>query len=155
MAHTAALLEGSNLPSYRATVELPDVGAPRSRGDLVSALGHELVGSRPVLARRGDGSLELVLVLAAESTVDALAGLLAALTALPELSDPVAITVRATTAAGPENTRSAPELVSVTQAARLLGVTRQAVLRRIDSGALPARKVGSTWTIPRSALPRY
>lgn len=49
-----------------------------------------------------------------------------------------------------------PELVSVTEAAELLGVTRQAVLDRISRKTLPATKVGegrtSGWVIPREAL---
>ena len=45
-----------------------------------------------------------------------------------------------------------PELASVTQAADELGVTRQAVLQRIDSGSLPATRIGTTWAIPQAAL---
>lgn len=45
-----------------------------------------------------------------------------------------------------------PELVSVTDAAGRLGVTRQAVLQRIEAGSLPGTKVGKTWVIPASAL---
>lgn len=45
-----------------------------------------------------------------------------------------------------------PDLVSVTEAAELLGVSRQAVLDRISRHTLPATKVGREYTIPRSAL---
>ena len=45
-----------------------------------------------------------------------------------------------------------PELVSVTQAAQQLGVTRQAVLERLERGTLPGSKVGSTWVIRQAAL---
>jgi excisionase family DNA binding protein len=45
-----------------------------------------------------------------------------------------------------------PELLSVTQTAEKLGVTRQAVLQRIESGTLPARKVGTTWAVPDAAV---
>lgn len=45
-----------------------------------------------------------------------------------------------------------PDLVSVTEAARELGITRQAVQQRIDSGALAARRVGNTYAIARSTL---
>lgn len=47
-----------------------------------------------------------------------------------------------------------PELVSVTQAAETLGVSRQAVLQRLESGTLPGQKVGSTWVVPASAVTR-
>nr|WP_297429782.1 helix-turn-helix domain-containing protein [uncultured Actinotalea sp.] len=45
-----------------------------------------------------------------------------------------------------------PELLSVTEAARLLGVSRQAVLQRVESGSLPATRVGNAWAIQRAAV---
>ena len=45
-----------------------------------------------------------------------------------------------------------PDLVSVTEAAQLLGVSRQAVLQRISSGSLPSSKIGRDHAIPRSAV---
>jgi len=47
-----------------------------------------------------------------------------------------------------------PDLLSVTQAADALGVTRQAVLQRIASGSLPAARVGEVWAIPASVVAR-
>ncbi|MBM4469833.1 excisionase family DNA-binding protein [Rhodococcus hoagii] len=44
------------------------------------------------------------------------------------------------------------EMLSVTQAADLLGVSRQRVLQRISEGTIAARKVGRAWAIPRGAL---
>lgn len=38
-----------------------------------------------------------------------------------------------------------PELMSVTEVAAALGITRQAVLLRAGAGQLPGAKVGSTW----------
>lgn len=45
-----------------------------------------------------------------------------------------------------------PELVSVSQAAELLGVSRQRVLQRISERTLPATQVGRDYVIPRSAV---
>lgn len=45
-----------------------------------------------------------------------------------------------------------PELVSITEAAAALGVTRQAVHQRIEAGTLPATQIGKTWVIPKSAI---
>ena len=45
-----------------------------------------------------------------------------------------------------------PELVSVTQAAEILGVTRQAVMDRINRKTLPASKVGREYVIQRAVL---
>jgi excisionase family DNA binding protein len=47
-----------------------------------------------------------------------------------------------------------PELVSVTEAADLLGVSRQAVLQRLESGSLAGQKVGNTWIVQRGRLIR-
>lgn len=44
------------------------------------------------------------------------------------------------------------DLVSVTEAAQLLGVSRQAVLQRIAAKSLPAEKVGREYVIPRAAV---
>ena len=44
-----------------------------------------------------------------------------------------------------------PELLSVSEVAQRRGVSRQAVLQRIESGKLPARRVGSIWAIPAVA----
>jgi excisionase family DNA binding protein len=43
-------------------------------------------------------------------------------------------------------------LVSTTEAAELLGVSRQRVLQLVTSGQLPATKVGDTWVLPRAAV---
>lgn len=40
--------------------------------------------------------------------------------------------------------------MSVPEAAELLEVSRQAVLNQVQSGKLPATKVGDTWAIPRA-----
>lgn len=45
-----------------------------------------------------------------------------------------------------------PELLSVTQAATALGVTRQRVLQMITDGKLPAQRVGNGWVVPASAV---
>jgi len=47
---------------------------------------------------------------------------------------------------------AANEFVSVAQAAELLGLTRQAVLKRIRTGRLQAAKVGRNYIVPREAI---
>jgi len=42
--------------------------------------------------------------------------------------------------------------VGTAEAAALLGVTRQAVLKRIRAGTLPARKIGRNYVIPADAV---
>lgn len=45
-----------------------------------------------------------------------------------------------------------PEMLSVTDAAVELGVTRARVIQLISAGTLAAKKVGSTWVLPTSAV---
>jgi uncharacterized protein len=47
---------------------------------------------------------------------------------------------------------AASGFVSVAQAAERLGITRQAVLKRIRAGRLQATKVGRSYIVPRSEL---
>jgi len=45
-----------------------------------------------------------------------------------------------------------PELMSIPEVAAKLGTSRQAVHQRIESGSLPARRVGRAWVVPVTAL---
>jgi excisionase family DNA binding protein len=45
-----------------------------------------------------------------------------------------------------------PDLISVSEAAEILGVTRQAVLQRIGTKSIPAEKIGRDYAIPRAAV---
>lgn len=46
-----------------------------------------------------------------------------------------------------------PDLISVTEAAERLGISRAAAHKRIAAGTLPARQVGNGWVVPASAVP--
>lgn len=48
--------------------------------------------------------------------------------------------------------RPLPELVSVSQAADIAGVSRQAILQRLESGSLAGTKVGTTWVVQRDHI---
>lgn len=48
--------------------------------------------------------------------------------------------------------RPVPDLVSVAEAADILGVSRQRVLQRIQAHTLPATQVGKTYVLPRAAV---
>lgn len=47
------------------------------------------------------------------------------------------------------------KLLSVTEAASELGITRQAVCQKIDAGEIEATMVGNQWVIHRDALAAY
>lgn len=50
--------------------------------------------------------------------------------------------------------RHIPDLVSATEAAELLNVTRQAVQLMANNGQLPGRKAGKTWVFRRVVVER-
>lgn len=52
----------------------------------------------------------------------------------------------------PVRDRRIPDLVSVTEAAAILGVTRQAVLLMAGNGQLAGVKVGATWVFRRAMV---
>lgn len=47
------------------------------------------------------------------------------------------------------------ELISVTEAAKYLGISRQAVLSAIEEGRMAAKKVGRQWVIRKVELEKY
>jgi excisionase family DNA binding protein len=53
----------------------------------------------------------------------------------------------------PTQVERMPQLLSAPDVAERLGISRQAVLTRIERGTLPATKVGREWVIPDTALP--
>lgn len=53
----------------------------------------------------------------------------------------------------PRKPAKAPDgMLTITQAAEALGISRQAIFLRIKSGALPSEKVGKIWAIPADAV---
>lgn len=96
------------------------------------------------------GNLVVTLSLPAEDLAQACATGLALIT---RLTQPV------TVQAQPESLRDTregwqpvPELLSVTESAALLGVSRQRVLQLIEAGKLPAARIGNVYGLPASAV---
>lgn len=46
-------------------------------------------------------------------------------------------------------------IISVTDSAEVLSLSRQRVLQMIDEGKLPAKKIGKTWILDRESLEKY
>lgn len=133
---------------YNATVEL---GEPAEI--LAGARGGELLDRfadhHAVLARSMLGRADLILSLPAES-------LWQAATAVRALVDDLPVTRVVVESSADFDRRSkaeVPSLLSVSEVADRLGTSRQAVLQRIESGSLPAVKVGKTWAVPAANLP--
>ena len=118
----------------------------------IDQLLDDLAPYHPATGRSLLGRIELIITLPAENLTQALSSGLAVLERAA--GEPVVvIEAMATTdfdaLLGVEPTQ---RMLSVTEAAEQLGVSRQAILQRIDAGTLPATRVGRAWSIPESAI---
>lgn len=110
----------------------------------------------PALGRGDFGNAELVISLQAENLRQATDLAYALLADRAPAHDVASLSVMPTEEfdrrAGISTLAALGELLSVTEVADRLHVTRQRVLQRIDAGDLPARRVGNTWAIVAAAL---
>ncbi|AEI11801.1 excisionase family DNA-binding protein [Cellulomonas gilvus] len=139
--------------SYNARVDL-DRPAPRGHDDpWVDQVIAELDGYGPAVSRSWDGRTSIDLTLPATDVRQAVTTTLAL---VAHAAGAVAVTgleVLTTEALDRRPaTKPMPDLLSVTEAAEQLGVSRQAVLQRIEAGKLAAARVGTTWAIPADAV---
>ncbi|MFT3968741.1 MAG: helix-turn-helix domain-containing protein [Micropruina sp.] len=102
----------------------------------------------PVLSRSLLGRLELIISLPAETLWQAVH----AVGALTQGLDAVAVTIESSADFDRRSDLAVPDLCSVTEAARRLGMTRAGIQRRIENGTLPAVRIGKTWATPASTL---
>lgn len=133
---------------YTAEVEL----ASRDFTDAaLAAAAAALEGYRVVLTTSRRGRLSATITIPAgdlrQACTTALA--VAATTGHEVIGVEVMATAEFDARAGIEHL---PALVSITQAATALGVTRKAVIRQLERGGLGGQRVGVTWAIPRAAL---
>lgn len=138
--------------SYNVRAEVTTDLAPAAAARLL----EQLDGYHPAVGRSPFGRTEVIISLPAESVRQAL------MTATAVLEDAIGVSqdivsLEVLTTADFDRRLGLdighiPELVSVTEAAAALGVTRQAVLQRIESGSLPATRIGTAWAVPRSAV---
>ncbi|SDD41855.1 helix-turn-helix domain-containing protein [Auraticoccus monumenti] len=135
---------------YTVTVDLAE---PFGDEDAVDRAFTQLADYHVSLVATPVGGLAAVLVLDAPTIRQATSTSLA-VTEAAELH-PVGIHVLTTTDWERRmNSTDIPPLVSVQEAADILGVTRQAVLSRIGYGTLPSVKVGTVNVIPLAAVQR-
>lgn len=121
-------------------------------GEVVDEVMDGLADYSGVIGRNDRGRLELVMTVPASGLRQAaVTGLAVAEAALGGHGAVVSFEVMTT---NEFDARTAaievpkmPELLSLSQTAELLGITRQAVHNRIATGALPAVRVGATWAV--------
>lgn len=135
------------MTSYNAIVQLVD----RFSDELAEQLIDELIDYHPAASRSPYGRPEVILTVEAESLRQATSTVLAVVQAAGHAA--YSLEVLPTEAFDQRlELEPMPELLSVAEAAEQLGVSRQAVQKRIDSGSLPARRVGKVYAVPRSSL---
>lgn len=134
---------------HTITVELDARDATESQAE---QLVTQLEQLHPAISQSARGWLEVTITIPAEHVGQAVT---LAIAAVEQAAGHPTIAVTAMTeeeADARQGWDTPSDLVSVGEAAELLGVTRQAVLDRISRHTLPATKVGRGYTIPRSAL---
>lgn len=133
------------MPSFNAilTLERQHNGA-----DLADEVhGSALDAYHAVTGADDRGRAQIIITLTAENLAQAT---ITTRAVLSQFTDQARLDVMTTT----EYDRAdapIPELVSVTEAAQRLGVTRQAILSRISYGTLPARRIGREYAIPAAS----
>lgn len=132
--------------NYTVTVELDQ---PAEAAVLTRAV-EALEGHHPAAGRSRRGRAEIIVTVSADHVHGATMTALG-LVALHQLGDPVAVHTQTTADHDRDlGLEPIPELLSVTEVAEQLGVTRTAVQARIDSGSLPAQRIGKAWAVPAS-----
>lgn len=128
-----------------------DVRAAAAQAEGERLVG-ELAGFHPAAGVDDVGRLELVVSLPAESArTAAVAGLavIEAAAGRPVVAAQVLAAAEFDVRNGAE---SLPELVGVSEAAELLGVSRQAVLQMVEAGRLPSGRAGKVVVLSRTAV---
>lgn len=139
------------MTSYTARIELAE---PAPTPDRLDAIVDALTDYHPAASPSARRRIEVTITLPADNLGQATTTALAVVhhaTALEPTSIAIATTDDYDTTLG---LTPLPEMMSVTQAAARLDVTRQAILQRLDAGTLPGQRVGSTWAIPTDAVER-
>lgn len=135
--------------SYNATVE---VDTRDFDEDLVDRVIDGLVGYSPAVSTAETGRMQVIVSLPATDLPQA-ARTAVAMVESAAGRRAVAVEVMPTAEFDRRNGLDAlPELLSVTQVAEQLGVSRQAVLQRLESGSLPGVKVGNAWVVQAGAI---
>lgn len=139
---------------YNATIEVAHRPGPAGpAADLADTILDKLATASPAISISARGWLEVTITLPATSLIEATTTAIGYVK-LATGHEPVSVSVTTTDEFDKRNglVVQMPELVSVTEAAEILGVSRQAVIDRITRKTLHAEKVGREYVIQRAAL---
>lgn len=136
--------------NYTATIELDirDDGTDEPDDAIIDALSEYAlnVGRSPL------GYVEIVVTIPATSLTQAAQTITAVIAETLGVSILSIELMTESEYARRVGVRPMPELVSVTAAAEIAGVSRQAILGRLEAGTLAGEKVGNTWVVQKAAL---
>ncbi|WP_087507942.1 helix-turn-helix domain-containing protein [Cellulomonas iranensis] len=139
--------------TYNARIDLARPAPDSGDDDWTDRVLDHLVGFGPVVSRGMHGGTTLDVTIPAADVRQAVTVALALTADATGGAQVVGIEVLTTAEFDRRNGLApVPDLLSVTEAAETLGVSRQAVLQRLELGTLPGTKVGTTWAIPTSAV---
>ena len=139
------------MTTYNATATL-NTPITRIPPAMLDAILDELTGHHPAVVAGPTGEAEIIITLPADNLTQAITTANTLLTRHAR-HRPIGLEVIPTDLWDKrQGTAPMPELLSVTDAANRLGTTRQAVLQRIETGSIPATKVGPNWIIPAATL---
>jgi excisionase family DNA binding protein len=136
--------------SYTITIEVDDQTALAA--DDVDRIHDELADFSPALGNSVRGFRSATVNVAGETLRQAVAAAVAVVEAAFGAPALVVDAMTDTEFDIRQGWERVPDLVGVTEAAELLGVSRQRVLQRINVGTLPGTKVGRDYLIPRAAV---
>ncbi len=139
--------EENMVEMHNLVVEL-DASRDDAAGDFGRRLVEQFGDYHPVVTSSSLGRAELIVSLPAEDVWQAATTARALFRDLPVTR----VQVETSTDFDRRSATEVPPLMSVTEVAERLGLTRAAVQRRIDTGALPAVRVGQTWAVPAAAV---
>lgn len=137
------------MKDYTVTIEVALKDVTEARAD---ELVDELQDYGPAVSSSARGWLSATITLPAASLAQATSSAVAVVQTAAGAEAIGALAMTTAERDAREGWDSEADLLSTTEAARLLGVSRQAVLERIERKTLPAEKIGKRWTIPRAAL---
>lgn len=129
------------MSEYNVILELP---IRKLDADKADELIESFQDFHPAISTSPLGWAEVIITVQAESLRQAIA------TGLGLAGDVVSVTAMTTVEFDrrPAEVEHVPDLLSVSEMADQLGVSRQAVLQRIEAGTLPAVRIGKTWALP-------
>jgi excisionase family DNA binding protein len=137
---------------FNLYIELDIHQPPREKIEEVMTLAEMGQGLHPAIGTSVRGYLDATVTVAAESLVYAVMSTVAT---VQQIAGAAAIRVDVMTEAEFDARQGAvpmPELVGVTEAAELLGVSRQRVLQMVDENKLAGTKVGKSVVLAREQV---